>query len=430
MNGESNSKQEMNFSKYTKYTKTIGQYFGASLIPMLVSLAINPLVAMNMSPEDYAVVGYYSSFSTLLSPLIMFYMLHYYTKCYFEVDDEGRKRLRAMLVQSLIWFSGLITLCCLIGLFGYISIFNKDSSIPFYPYALLSIGALPITGVYSLMLTDLRMSRASGRYLNISLTACFLTTSLTLLFVVVYKYGAFGKLLAPLIANIVFFIYACFYYRDSFKISYDKQSFMDMVKFCLPLTIAAMLGFFSNGYDRVFLERLGNNTELGYYSVGVSMAAYISVFQSAIGNTFQPDLFQAIAQRNRKQLAKVVVVLVGSTACIVAVFIVAAPLVVKILTAGRYMMSVKYTQIVALSTLTSAMYYTVSQITIALGKSKITLATKIITTLVSVMMFSVLINHYSYMGAAWGLVLSFLVSLVINLLLLYLHTKTKNSLCR
>lgn len=385
---------------------------------------------MNMSPEDYAVVGYYSSFSTLLSPLIMFYMLHYYTKCYFEVDDEGRKRLRAMLVQSLIWFSGLITLCCLIGLFGYISIFNKDSSIPFYPYALLSIGALPVTGLYGLMLTDLRMSRASGRYLNISLTACFLTTSLTLLFVVVYKYGAFGKLLAPLIANIVFFIYACFYYRDSFKISYDKQSFMDMVKFCLPLTIAAMLGFFSNGYDRVFLERLGNNTELGYYSVGVSMAAYISVFQSAIGNTFQPDLFQAIAQRNRNRLAKVVLLLVGSTACIVVVFIVAAPLVVKILTAGRYMMSVKYTQIVALSTLTSAMYYTVSQITIALGKSKIALATKIITTLVSVMMFSVLINHYSYMGAAWGLVLSFLVSLVINLLLLYLHTKTKNSLCR
>lgn len=413
----------MNLSKYIKYTKTIGQYFGASLIPMLVSLAINPLVAMNMSPEDYAVVGYYSSFSTLLSPLIMFYMLHYYTKCYFEVDDEGRMRLRAMLVKSLIWFSGVITLCCLVGLFGYISLFNQESSIPFYPYALLSIGALPITGLYSLLLTDLRMSRQSGRYLKVSLLACFLQTSLILLFVVCCKYGAFGKLLAPLIANIVFFIYACFYYRDSFKISYDKQSIMDMVKFCLPLTIAAMLEFFSNGYDRVFLERLGNNTELGYYSVGVSMAAYISVFQSAIGNTFQPDLFQAIAQRNRNRLAKVILLLVGSTACIVAVFIVAAPLVVKILTAGRYMMSVKYTQIVALSTLTSAMYYTVSQITIALGKSKIKLATQIITTLVSVMMFSVLINHYSYMGAAWGLVLSFLVSLVINLLLLYLHTK-------
>lgn len=420
----------MNLSRYAKYTKTIGQYFGASLIPMLVSLAINPLVAMNMSPEDYAVVGYYTSFSTLLSPLILFYMLHYYTKCYFEVDEEGRKRLRGMLVKALIWFSGIITLCCLVGLFGYISLFNQESSIPFYPYALLSIGALPITGLYSLMLTDLRMSRQSGRYLRVSLTACFLLTSLTLLFVVLCKYGAIGKLLAPLIANLVFFIYACFYYRESFKVPFDKQKFKGMLKFCLPLTIAAMLGFFSNGYDRVFLERLGNNTELGYYSVGVSMAAYISVFQSAIGNTFQPDLFQAIAQRNRNRLAKVILLLVGSTACIVVVFIVAAPLVVKILTAGRYMMSVKYTQIVALSTLTSAMYYTVSQITIALGKSKITLVTKIITTLVSVMMFSVLINHYSYMGAAWGLVFSFLVSLAVNLLLLYLHTKVKIRLCR
>lgn len=420
----------MDFSRYAKYTKTIGQYFGASLIPMLVSLAINPLVAMNMNPEDYAVVGYYTSFSTLLSPLILFYMLHYYTKCYFEVDEEGRKRLRGMLVKALIWFSGIITLCCLVGLFGYISLFNQESSIPFYPYALLSIGALPITGLYSLMLTDLRMSRQSGRYLRVSLTACFLLTSLTLLFVVLCKYGAIGKLLAPLIANLVFFIYACFYYRESFKVPFDKQKFKGMLKFCFPLTIAAMLGFFSNGYDRVFLERLGDHAELGYYSVGVSMASYISVFQSAIGNTFQPDLFQAIAQRNRKQLTRVIVLLVGSTACVVLVFIVAAPLVVQILTAGRYMMSVKYTQIIALSTLTSAMYYTVSQITIALGKSKITLATKIITTLVSIMMFSVLINHYAYMGAAWGLVFSFLVSLVVNLLLLYFETKVKNKLCR
>ena len=163
----------MNITKYTKYTKTIGQYFGASLIPMLVSLAINPLVAMNMAPEDYAVVGYYSSLSSLFSPLITFYMLHFYTKCYFEVDDEGRERLKAMLVKSLIWFSGAITLCCLVCLYVYISIFNKESTIPFYPYALLSIGALPVTGLYSLLLTDLRMSRASGRYLRVSLTACF-----------------------------------------------------------------------------------------------------------------------------------------------------------------------------------------------------------------------------------------------------------------
>lgn len=181
-----------------------------------------------------------------------------------------------------------------------------------------------------------------------------------------------------------------------------------------------MLGFFSNGFDRVCLERLGNNTELGYYVVGVQMAAYISVFQTAIGNTFQPDLFQAIVERNKSKLMKVVALLVGSTACIVAVYIFAAPLVVRLLTAGRYMMSVKYTQIIALSTLTSAMYYAMSQITIAMGKSYITLLNKIFTMVCSVVMFSFLIAKYQFVGAAWGMVLSFLISLIGNVGLLYL----------
>lgn len=86
-------------------------------------------------------------------------------------------------------------------------------------------------------------------------------------------------------------------------------------------------------------------------------------------------------------------------------------------------MSVKYTQIIALSVLTSAMYFTVSQITVALGKSKITLLTKIITTIFSVIMFSYLINHFAFIGAAWGMVLSFVVSLFVNLILLWLSFK-------
>ena len=76
----------MDIKKYAKYIKIITQYFGASFIPMLLNLASNPLIAMNMSPEDYAITGYYTSFSTLLAPLVAFYMLHYYTKRYFEVD--------------------------------------------------------------------------------------------------------------------------------------------------------------------------------------------------------------------------------------------------------------------------------------------------------------------------------------------------------
>ena len=420
----------MDKDKYLKYTKTISQYFGASLIPMLLNLASNPLIALNMSPEDYAITGYYTSFNNLLAPLVSFYMLHYYTKRYYEVDADERDVLRATLAKSLIYFSGFVSVLCFVGLFAYVSLFNADSTIPFSPYAALTVFSLPITGLYTLMLVDMRMGRESGKYLRISLAFGVFLVLFNLLLVVVFKWGAFGKLLAPFVNNVVFFLYSLWYYKKQLKYIFDKNQFKEMIIFCFPLTIAAMLGFFSNGIDRVFLERLGNNNELGYYSVGVSMASYIGVFHTAIGNTFQPDLFQSIVQKNKKRLVQIITLLVGSTAVIVFAYIIAAPLVVKILTAGRYMMSVGYTRIIALSTLTSAMYYTVSQITIALGKSTVTLLTKIFTTLASVAMFSYLITEYEYIGAAWGIVLSFIISMLFNLLLLWLSNKTKLKLCR
>ena len=70
----------MKISHVWPYARNLTLYFGASLIPMVLNLAINPLIAMNMTPEDYAINGYYTSFSSLISPVVLFYMLHYYNK--------------------------------------------------------------------------------------------------------------------------------------------------------------------------------------------------------------------------------------------------------------------------------------------------------------------------------------------------------------
>lgn len=51
---------------------SIGQYFFASLVPLILNIAINPLVAQNMSTEDYATVGYFKSYNTLVLPIVLF----------------------------------------------------------------------------------------------------------------------------------------------------------------------------------------------------------------------------------------------------------------------------------------------------------------------------------------------------------------------
>ena len=72
----------------------LGVYFMASLVPMVLSLAANPLLASNLSPEDYSIIGYYSAFTVLFTPFVTFYLLNYYTKRYYELTPDRRNILR------------------------------------------------------------------------------------------------------------------------------------------------------------------------------------------------------------------------------------------------------------------------------------------------------------------------------------------------
>ncbi len=408
----------MDFKSILNYTKNIGAYFSASLIPMILNLISNPLIAMNMDPEDYAIVGYYTSFNTLIQPLVTFYMLHYYTKRFYELDEFGRRELRATLMKSLIWFSGLLALFSLVGVIIYTVFFNEETTMPLFPYVIMSVFALPLVGVMSLMTCDFRMERKAKDFFKLSVANGVTLVLLNVFFVVIVKWHALGKLMAPLITNALFFVYCVYRNRELFKIPFNMETFKKMLLFCWPLTIAAMLNFFSNGYDRVLLERLGDTKELGYYCVGLQIATYVNVFQTAINSTFQPDIFQSISERDWKKLLKVISLQITGLLVIVSVFVIFVPFVIRILTAGRYMMSVGYTRILVLSSVTGMIYYCLSQVTIALGYTQIALINKIVSSLLIIWMYGLLITKYHFIGAAWGQVLSFVVFFIGNAVLL------------
>ena len=198
----------MNPIRVINASKHVAIYLLASIIPMLINLAINPLIAMNMQPRDYAIVGFYTSFNSLISPLIVFYMLHYYTKNFFEVDEEERIILKSTLIKLLIYFSGLLSILCFMGIWIYYFIAGVSESFPFFPYALLTVFALPLTGIYSLTTVDYRMQRKSLSFFKISLANSLMLIAMNLFLVVSLKWGAFGKLLAPFVTNLTFFLYS------------------------------------------------------------------------------------------------------------------------------------------------------------------------------------------------------------------------------
>lgn len=413
--------------KFKKNVSNIGVYLLASLIPMGINLLINPLIALNMSPEDYAIVGFYTSFNSLLSPLISFYAFSFYTKRYFELDKDELVILKSTILQSLIFLSLLLALISLLGIYVYMQFFNNDSSTPFLPYAFLSVFTLPLTGIVTLKLVDYKMQKKSKSFFKLSVAKGLTLAVLSVLLVVVFKFGATGKLTAAFVATFVFFIYLIYQDQELIKRKIDWKVFKSMLRFVWPLIIGAMLHFFTNGYDRISLERLGNQNELGFYVVAVQVVSYIGVFQTAISNTFQPDIYKAVIKRNWRNATKYISVILASTLLIIIVFIILAPYLIDLLTAGKYTYSAKYARILAFSQLTATMYYVTTDLTIVLGYTRLSLLNKIVGVILTVIVYSIFISNWSFTGAAWGQVTSYLIMMIINITFLFFwHKRVTN----
>lgn len=410
--------------KFKIYAKNLTSYFGASLIPMILSLVANPWIAKNLSPTDYAISGYYTSFSSLISPIIIFYLIHFYIKEYFRRDEQGRQQLFAIIAKATIWFSGLVSLICFAGLFVYLTFINKTLSFPVMPYLALMVFALPLTGLLNLQLAQYRMQKKANAYLVLSTCNGVLNVLLSLLLVVWIKWGAFGKLLGPLICNGTVFLFLLWKTKDVFKISTSFSEFRSIFIFCLPLAASATLGYFTNGFTTTYLESISNNIEYGYYVVGASMATYLTTFTTAIGNTFQPDLYETTINRQWKRYSMICGLEVGSFIIIAMCFIICAPFIISILTAGRYVASAPYSQIIALSTITSGIYFLINQFTIATNRPRLYLYTSILGSIFIVCVTPVFVNKWSYFGGAWMTVISYIAFSIINLFLLSI-TKAK-----
>ena len=107
-------------------------------------------------------------------------------------------------------------------------------------------------------------------------------------------------------------------------------------------------------------------------------------------------------------------------------FVVLAPYLIDLLTAGRYVDSTPYARIFALHNITMAFYYTVVRLIVGYGYVKGELLIRVVGSVFSVLCFYLLIEHYGFYGAAWGQVLSFGMLTLLGLVYLMIKKRKKN----
>lgn len=397
---------------YSLQAKNLSWYMAASLLSAVIGIAFNPFLAKNLSSLDYSIIGYFSSFNGLFTPILNFSVITYYVKKYFQIPEENRQEVCDTIVVTLLVWGLISSTLILLGFYAYFQI--KNVEIPFAPYAFLIIIQLFGNNFALLYQVECRMRRQAQRYFWVVMILALSTLLLSVVFVIIIKWGAFGRMLSGMIAALIIAAYSIKKVFSRFRFS--KPILKEAIGFGWPISVASIIQYFIFGLGMVMVEPLGNTTMMGLFAIGASFANYLHIFYTSLAQTFEPDVYKAVADYDFKKIVRIVLMIVGILSIIVVLFCFCAKPITHILTAGRYTDAYRFAQIMSVGTLTTYLMSTTKMLLNAFDFSKGCLVNQIIAAACSIFFYITMRNLFGYYGVAWANVITPLFVFIIGII--------------
>lgn len=373
-------------------------FIWAAIIPSLINILLNPFLANALSAKDFAIIGYYTSFNLVVLPFVTFSFINYYSKIYFDRTPAERTLIRDTLLSTSLIVGPVLTVLAILAFMLFANF--SAVSLPLFPYLVLSF-AVNLFGYYFLFYqTELKMQGDAKKYFSISLVNTLVFAVFTVLLVIIFPFGATGKFASLLIANIFMAIFCVKKMLTRFRI--NKQVLRDFFQFSWPIFFSSLLFYALSSIDRIFLEKINDDYQFGLYNIAFQIITYISIVNIAVLQTFTPDLFKSTANRDFSKLFKISFAIIISAVVLNLAFIPIAKLVISILTYGKFTDAYIYAQILAVRNICYIIFFVFSDILIGLGLTKFEMVIRIFGAVISVMIYSFLIQKYGFIGASWA----------------------------
>lgn len=242
----------------------------------LITFFLLPVYTAVLSTEEYGIVDLLNTLVFLCLPIVTFQIEQALFRNLID-NRENDKEIRRTITTTLL------TVIVQIGI--YLIAFCVISPLIHNEYKYF-LATNVIANIFSSVM--LQLSRGLGdnkRYAVGSFLTAFCTVLLNVIFIVVFKWGAYGMLSATLIGNIVCSLYIFISKRIKNYIDiklYSKNLLKKLWKYSLPLIPNAISWWIFNSSDRIIVSSI-----LGISQNGILSAAYkFSTVYIALYNVF------------------------------------------------------------------------------------------------------------------------------------------------
>jgi len=381
--------------------------FMGKVCTQLISFFLLPLYTSYLITSEYGIVDLITTYVTLLVPIITLELEMSIFR--YLVDARGNDKKKKTLISN-----NFIILFISLTLFSVIYlIFTQFVDVPYRFLILLDIIICTLSGNF------LQVSRGLGDTVGYSLS-CIITGITTILmnilFIVVFKMGAFGMILSMALANGMCSLFLFFRLRlykfINFKL-YNKKLIKEMYKYSIPLVPNGVSWWIVNVSDRTIISFVLGSAANGIYAVSNKFPTIISsllgIFnlswsESAalhIDSSDRDEFFSDITNTVTKLFSSLCT---GMIACLPFLF----PILINI----KYNDAYNYIPILILGNMFNVIVCLYSAVYIAKKMTKKVASVTVLGAIINLVVNVLLINYIGLYAASISTAVSYFVMMI------------------
>lgn len=407
-------------SKYAYLSKNIILFSVSGFVPKLLSLILVPIYTSCLSTAEYGVSDLITTTVSLLIPIftldIQDAVIRFALDKDYKKDDVFSAAVKIMLTGFSIICIGVFT----VSRFRIPGLLN--SYLLFFTLMYFSTSAYNIVSLFCRGIDKVNVITVS------SILNSVITLSANILFLVVFKWGLNGYLLANTIGSLTALIW-CFFgarlYRY-IKWNVPKTVTQNMTAFSTPLIISVIAWWVNSASDRYILTWISGVAVSGLYAAAYKIPNLLSVFQNIFSQAWSISAIKEFDKNDSDGFIGNMYTMMNFAMSVICsgIMIVNIP-VSKLLFSNSFFEAWKYVPPLLISVVFNAMSLFIGSIFTAVKDTKTLSISTVTGAAVNIVCNFILIHFYGAYGAATATLLGYAVTLVMRHVILRKHILLK-----
>ena len=375
-----------------------------------VSVITQPFLNRILSVEQIGTYGVYATWLSVFRVVATLYLFGGVLETQLTNNKEDSKQV----IGSFTVLSILCSLC----LFGLLLIFSEPVStfLELKPIYIFIMGLCVIAeAIIQFWSVPKRFAYSYRQYSVVTILVFLSKAILSIIFSYLFEGDrVLGRLVGICIPDVVISVMLLIGILKNTVLSRITQYWAYGVRFNLPLIPHYLSNIVLSSSDRVMIQKMTNDTDVGLYSVAYSVANLCLIVFTAMNNAYSPYAMNAIREKNYDGLNKKTNYVVSISVLFASLMMLFSPEGLWILGGEKYLPALPIMPVLVVGIFISSFYFIFSNVEFVYEKNKYIFPITLVGGLLNIVLNYLLIPVFGYTAAAYTTVIGYVVIAVLH----------------